>query len=142
MSYIQLFHFADGQCPYCVLFKGQLYIITCRCVCTHMQYKYIYIHVCVLSCVRFFVTPWIVAHQAPLSMGFSRQEYWSRLPFPPLADLQNPKMEPVSPELQADSLPLSHRGGPYTFIHSYIDLSTASFLTTQILIQSSEEILL
>ena len=37
-----------------------------------------------LSCVRLFVTPWTVAHQAPLSMGFSRQEYWSGLPFPPL----------------------------------------------------------
>ena len=57
------------------------------------------------SSVRFFVTLWTVAHQAPLSMGFSRQEYWSGLPFPPPGDLRNPGIEPRSPELQADSLP-------------------------------------
>ena len=45
------------------------------------------------------------ACQAPLSMGFSRQEYWSGLPFPSPGDLLNPGMEPRSPELQADSLP-------------------------------------
>ena len=60
------------------------------------------------SHIQLFVTPWIVAHQAPLSMGLSRQEYWSRLPFPPPVDLPNPKIEPISPELQADSLPPSH----------------------------------
>ena len=50
-------------------------------------------------------TPWTVAHQAPLSMGFSRQEYWSGLPFPSPGDLPNPGIEPKSPALQADSLP-------------------------------------
>ena len=54
------------------------------------------INVCVLS-----GTPWTVAHQAPLSMGVSRQEYWSGLPFPPLGDLPNPGTEPVSPEAPA-----------------------------------------
>ena len=49
-------------------------------------------------------TPWIVAHQAPLSMGFSRQEYWSGLPFPSPGDLPDPAIEPQSPTLQADSL--------------------------------------
>ena len=49
-------------------------------------------------------TIWAVAHQAPLSMGFSRQEYWSGLPCPPLGDLPNPGIEPRSPTLQADSL--------------------------------------
>ena len=49
-------------------------------------------------------TIWAVAHQAPLSMGFSRQEYWSKLPCPPLGDLPNPGIEPRSPTLQADSL--------------------------------------
>ena len=44
------------------------------------------------SCVQLFVTPWTVAHQAPLYVGFSRQEYWSGLPFPPLGDLPNPQM--------------------------------------------------
>ena len=56
------------------------------------------------------VTPWIVAHQAPLHGIFSRQEYWSRLPFPPPGDLPDPGIEPVPPELQSDSLPLSHWG--------------------------------
>ena len=49
-----------------------------------------------LSHVRFFATPWIVAHQAPLSMGFSRQEYWSGLPCPSPGDLPDPGIEPVS----------------------------------------------
>ena len=57
-----------------------------------------------LSRVQLFVTPWIVAHQAPLSMGFSRQEYWSGLPFPSPGDLPDPGIEPGSPELQADPL--------------------------------------
>ena len=47
-----------------------------------------------LSCVRLFVTPWTVAHQAPLSMGLSRQEYWSGLPCPPPGDPPNPRTEP------------------------------------------------
>ena len=60
-----------------------------------------------LSSVLLFSTPWTVAHQAPLSMGFSRQEYWSGLPFPSLGDLPDPGIEPRSPAFQADSL-LSH----------------------------------
>ena len=51
------------------------------------------------------VTPWTVACQAPLSMGFSKHEYWSGLPFPSLGDLPNPVIEPRPPALQADSLP-------------------------------------
>ena len=50
---------------------------------------------------RLFVTPWTVALQAPLSMGFSRQEYWSGFPFPPLGDLPDPGIEPDSPALAA-----------------------------------------
>ena len=49
-----------------------------------------------LSCVRFFVIPWTAAHQAPLSMGFSKQESWSGLPFPPPEDLPNTRIEPLS----------------------------------------------
>ena len=52
-----------------------------------------------------FVIPWTVAHQAPLSMEFSMQEYWSGLPFPSPGDLSDPVVEPVSPTWQADSLP-------------------------------------
>ena len=48
------------------------------------------------SCVQHFATPWTAAHQAPLSMGFSRQEYWSGLPCPPPGDLPNPGVEPSS----------------------------------------------
>ena len=55
----------------------------------------------VLSCVRLFVTPWTVACQAPLSMGFSRQEYWSGLPLPSPGELPDPGIEPRSPALQA-----------------------------------------
>ena len=54
-------------------------------------------HACMLSHVQFFVTPRTVAHQAPLPMGFSRQEYWSGLPFPPPGNLPNPGIKPKSP---------------------------------------------
>ena len=58
-----------------------------------------------LSRVRLFATPWTVDYQASLSMEFSRQEYWSGLPFPSLGDLPNPGIEPGSPTLWADALP-------------------------------------
>ena len=58
-----------------------------------------------LSRVQLFATLWTVGHQAPLSMGFSRQEYWSALPFPSPEDLPDPGIEPRSPALQADALP-------------------------------------
>ena len=57
-----------------------------------------------LSHVRLFTTLWSIAHIAPLSMGFSRQEYWSGLPFYSPGDLPNPGIEPRSPALQADAL--------------------------------------
>ena len=57
-----------------------------------------------LSRVRLFVTPWTVAYQAPLSMEFARQEYWSGLPFPSPGDRLNPGIEPRSPALQTDVL--------------------------------------
>ena len=87
-----------------------MYIKTCVCVC-----------VCVcararaqsFSQVRLFVIPWTIACQALMSMGFSRQECWSGLPFPSPGDLPAPGIEPTSPALQADSLLLSHQGSPY-----------------------------
>ena len=57
-----------------------------------------------LSRVQLFATPWTVAHQDPPSMGFSRQEYWSGLPFPSPGDLPDPGIESRSPALQADAL--------------------------------------
>ena len=53
-------------------------------------------HAQLLSCVQLFVIPWAVVHQAPLSMGFFRQEYWSGVPFPPPGDLPDPGIEPTS----------------------------------------------
>ena len=58
-----------------------------------------------LSHVRLFATPWTVACQAPLSMEFSRQEYWSGLPIPSPEDLPDPGIEPRSSSLQADAIP-------------------------------------
>ena len=58
------------------------------------------------SHVQLFSTPWTVAHQAPLSMEFSRQQYWSGLPFPPPGDLPDPGIEARSPILWAVSLPI------------------------------------
>ena len=55
-----------------------------------------------LSHVQLFVIPWTVAHQTTLSMGFSRLQYWSGLPFPSPGNLSNPGVEPGSPTLQAD----------------------------------------
>ena len=66
-----------------------------------------------LSGVQLFATLWTVARQAPLSMGFSRQEYWSGLPFPSPGDLPDPGIEPGSPALQADTLTFEPPGKPY-----------------------------
>ena len=60
--------------------------------------------------VRLFVIPWTIAHQAPPSMRFSKQEDWSGLPFPSPGDLPKPGMEPRSPALQADSIPAEPQG--------------------------------
>ena len=108
-----VFHF--GYAP----FSGSMDWSARMCVCVCFQ---------LLSCMTLFSTPWTVAHQAPPSMGFSWQEYWSELPFPPPGDLPDSGIEPVSlvfPALQADSLPLSHQGSPgkslkiFLFIHIY-----------------------
>ena len=89
------------------------------------------------SCVRFCATPWTVAHQAPPSMGFSRQEYWSGLPFPSPGDFPNPGIEPRSPTFPADTITSEPPGKPRTVLqeelktplyHSIINLP--SFLIT------------
>ena len=75
------------------------------------------------SHVRLFVTLWTAAHQAPLSMGFSRQEYWRGLPCPPPGDLPDPGIEPVSPAtiaLKMHSLPRSHQGRPKCILVVYL----------------------
>ena len=86
---------------------------TFPCISAQPILKY-HCPLCILSCfssARLFATYWTVARQAPLSVGFSRQEYYSGLPCPPPGDLTNPGIEPrspVAPALQVDSLPLSH----------------------------------
>ena len=72
-----------------------------------------------LSCVRLFATPWTVAYQAPLSVGFFRQGYWSGLSFPSPGDLPNPGFELGSPALQADALPSEPPGKP-GFLHMVV----------------------
>ena len=76
---------------------------------------YVRVCMCVLSCVGLFATSWTVAHQAPLSMKFSRQENWSGLSFPASGDLPDTGIEPLSRLLRllhwwVDSLPLRHLG--------------------------------
>ena len=93
-----------------------------------------------LSHVLLFATPWTVAYQPPLSMGFFRQEYWSGLPFPSSGDLPDPGIEPESwiepgsPTLQADALPSKPPGKPQgiylektnlkIYMHLNVDSST------------------
>ena len=74
---------------------------------------------CSFSYVQLFVTPWTVAHEATLSVGFSRQEYWSGFPFPSSEDLPDLGIVPGSPALQANSLhsepPGKPKGGLWLF---------------------------
>ena len=60
-----------------------------------MAHMHVYVLNC-FSCVQFFTTSWTVARQAPLSMGFSKQEYWSELPCPPSGELPDPRIEPAA----------------------------------------------
>ena len=69
-------------------------------------------HMCLLSFVWLCVTPWTAAHQAPLSMGFPKQEYWNGLPFTTSGDHSNQGTKLSSPVLQAHSFLLSHEGSP------------------------------
>ena len=78
-----------------------------------------YVHMLSLNRVLLFRTPWTIAHQAPLSMGLSQQEYWSGLPFPTPGTLPNPGIEPTSPvsPALAGGWILYHLGTPY-IIHT------------------------
>ena len=104
---LKSFYWSIVALQYCVSFLLYSKLSVCVCVC---------VYTCMLSCfscVPLFVTVWIVALQAPLITGFSRQEYWSVLPCPPPGGLLNPGIQCASPAtlaLQADSLLLSHQG--------------------------------
>ena len=94
------------MCEQSSLFVISHHVCVCVCVCVCMS-------VCVCAQLCFFETPCTVAHQAVLSMGFPRQEYWTGLPFPPPGDFPDPGIKPaspMSPALQVDSLQLSHQG--------------------------------
>ena len=80
---------------------------------------FIFLKVKSLNRVRLFATPWTVAYQASLSMGFSRQEYWSGLPFPSPGDLPNLGIEPRSPALEEDTLTSEPPGKLDIFISSF-----------------------
>ena len=90
-------------------------VCVCVCVCMHTHmHTHTHTHTVSKSC-QSICDPWTVAHQAPLSMGFPRQEYWSGLPFPPPGDLPDPGIEPASPSYctwQVDSLPRSYPESP------------------------------
>ena len=90
----------------------------------------IYLSVQSLSRVRLFATPWTVAHQAPLSMGFPRQEYWSGFPFPSPGHLPDTGIELGSSALEADSLPSEPPGKPVRTLE-WVDISSCRgiFLT-------------
>ena len=79
-----------------------------------------------LSHVPLFATPWTVARQAPLSLEFSRQEYWSEQPFHSPGDIPKPGIELGSPALQADSLPSEPQGKPKTDIGLILKIDKAS----------------
>ena len=80
-----------------------------------------------LSRVRLFVTPRTVAYQAPPSTEFSRQEYWSGLPFPSPGDLPNPGIEPGSPALEADALTSEPPGKPNIYLYKSLNKKQESF---------------
>ena len=100
--YIKIWNVNIFSCPIGVILHLWLCRLVCVCVC-----------VCTLllfSCVWLFATPWTIVFQAPLSMEFSRQGYWSGLPFPPTGIFLTHRSNPCFLHWQADSLPLSHLG--------------------------------
>ena len=111
-----------GSEYFIISYKGSITFKNCESLhCPLIIYKIIQqlcACMCMLSCfslVWLFVTLWTVgSRQAPRSMGFSKQEYWSGLPFPLPGDLPNPGTEPRSP-LQADSLPAEPQGKPIIY---------------------------
>ena len=112
-SFLVIQHSAPGQ----ITKTRKCYAICGILASLHEKQKTSDIYNCVcqsLSRIQLFATPWTVDQQATLSMGFSRQEQWSGLPFPSPGDLPNTGIEPRSPALQADSLPSEPTGKCYT----------------------------
>ena len=113
------------MCVYVLYVYVYMYMHVYMCICVYM-----YICICMCICIYiccatkslqlcpFFAALWTVAHQAPLSMEFSRQEYWSGLPYPSPGDLLNPGIEPWSPALQGSALLSEPPGKPHINIYS------------------------
>ena len=118
------------ECPSCLLSRskvGGLWILFLTFSSYELKWKCQF-----LSHVWPFVTSWTVAHQAPLSTEFSRQEYWNGLPFPYPGDLPGSGIKPGSPTLQADSLPSESPGKPrmkWNSFLNYIDSTLVIILT-------------
>ena len=103
----------------------------CRQILYQLSHK-VKVKVKSLSRVRLFATPWTVAYQAPPSMGFSRQEYWSGLPFPSLEDPPNPGIKPRSPTLLVDALTSKPPGKPKNTGLGSLSLLQRIFLTQEL----------
>ena len=117
------FQFASLNTHVCVCVCVCLCVSVCVCVCVsvcvnEMEQEEAEITggIVTESCPT-LVTPWSVAHQAPLSMGFYRQDYWSGLSFPSPGDLPDPGIEPGSPQLPAGSLPTGLPGNSQLLDH-------------------------
>ena len=99
-----------------MFWEKKLFIISLLCLILVCVCELRSLVVLSLSCPT-LATPWSVACQAPLSMGFYRQEYWSGLPFPSPEDLPDPGIEPGFPQRQADSLPTGLPGNSQLLDH-------------------------
>ena len=106
----------------------------CVCVCVRVCVR---AHIQVLSCIWLSATPWTIAHQAPLFMGFSRQDYRSGLPFPPPGDLPNPGIKPeslASPALAGGFFTTAPPGNPNQNIPGLKTFDTSHCLLKKLLI--------
>ena len=97
-----------------------------------LDLKYCLVRACMhaqpLSHVRFFATPWTVARQAPLSMGFPRQKCWNGWPFPPPGDLPDPGIEPISPSSPAGRFFTTEPPGEPNYLLLVVNLSGADLI--------------
>ena len=105
---------------------SSLWVCFYICFCLFNYFRWLTCEL--LSHVQLFATPQTITHQAPLLMGFSRQEYWSGLPFPSPEDLLDSGIEPWSPALQTDSLPFELQGNPSVNQMSHLELLRGSLL--------------
>ena len=122
----------------CFWVEGKCVLVVIKMTPCELDFVFSLFGILVAKSYLTLATPWTVACQAPLSMRFLRQEYWSGLPFPSPGDLPNPGIEPSSPALQADSLPTELQGKPTQDItpadicKSLLSHSTISFFQNQL----------